>query len=465
MADATQESLNETEKENAPNEEALAGERVRETVRAIKNDDEAALRNILSDSHASDTAEILSLLNKGQRDKLIDMVGDSLDSAVLAELDDNLQAKVAEQLDPEQLVAAVQELETDDAVFVLGEMDATGQQEILEKIPVQDRIVLQRSLDYPNESAGRLMRSDVVAAPPYWTIGQTLDFLRDTEDLPDDFWEILVVDPTHTPVGVVQLNKAMRSSRPTLLGDIMDERLNTIPAEMDREDMARQFERYNLFSAPVVDHDGRLVGVVTADDVFEVIAEEAEEDILRLGGVGDETVSDSMLMAARSRFSWLFVNLLTAILASMVIAMFDASIEQMVALAVLMPIVASMGGNAATQTLTISVRALATRELIPVNAFRVVSREIGIGLVNGILFALLLGAVGAFWFDNAILGVVLAMAMLVNMFVAGMSGILIPIGLDKLGIDPAVASGVFVTTITDVIGFLAFLGFATVFLL
>ena len=463
MADATRENLIETE--IVPDEDAMASERVRETVRAIKNDDEAVLRSILSDTHASDTAELLSLLNKGQRDKLIEMVGDSLDSAVLAELDDNLQAKVAEQLDPEQLVAAVQELETDDAVFVLGEMDETGQKEILEKIPVQDRIVLQRSLDYPNESAGRLMRSDVVAAPPYWTIGQTLDFLRDTEDLPEDFWEILVVDPTHTPVGVVQLNKAMRSSRPTLLKDIMDERLNTIPAEMDREDMARQFERYNLFSAPVVDEDGRLVGVVTADDVFEVIAEEAEEDILRLGGVGDEAVSDSMFMVARSRFSWLFVNLLTAILASMVIALFDASIEQMVALAVLMPIVASMGGNAATQTLTISVRALATRELIPVNAFRVVSREIGIGLVNGVLFALLLGGVGAFWFDNAVLGIVLAMAMVVNMFVAGMSGILIPIGLDKLGIDPAVASGVFVTTITDVIGFLAFLGFATVFLL
>ncbi len=277
------------------------------------------------------------------RQDFLSLVGNHLSSEVLAELDEGIRAEVASALDTNKLVAVVQELDTDDAVFVLGELDDAGQQEILDQIPETDRLVLQRSLDYPEESAGRLMRSDVVAVPPFWTVGKTIDYLRETEDLPDDFYEILVIDPSYSPIRVVQLNKAMRSARPIKLTDIMDEHLTLIPADMDREDMARRFERYNLVSAPVVDEDGRLVGVVTADDIFEVIADEAEEDILLLGGVGDEAVTDTVFEAARGRFNWLFVNLLTAILASMVIAVFEASLEQMVALAVLMPIVASMG--------------------------------------------------------------------------------------------------------------------------
>ena len=446
-------------------EETKAAQLVRETARALKEDDRAALTSIVDNNHEADLAGLIQLLNHEQREKFITAIGDNLDPAVLVELDDAVSAEVSEALKVDTLVSAVQELETDDAVFVLGELEEDDQQKILDRIPETERIVLQRSLDYPDDSAGRLMRSDLVAVPPFWTVGQMIDYLRETDELPDDFLEIFVVDPSHTPMGVVRLNRAMRSARPTKLSEIMDEHLSLIPAHMDREDMARQFARYNLVSAPVVDEDNRLLGVITADDVFEVIVEEAEEDILALGGVGHEALTDNMFEAAGGRFTWLFVNLLTAIFASAVIALFDASIEQMVALAILMPIVASMGGNAATQTLTITVRALATLELMPVNALRVVAREIGIGLLNGVLFAVLIGCVGALWFDNVWLGIVLALAMLVNMLVAGLSGILIPIGLSKAGIDPAVASGVFVTTVTDVIGFLAFLGFGTWILL
>ena len=309
------------------------------------------------------------------------------------------------------------------------------------------------------------MQSGFIAVPPFWTVGQTIDYLRESDDLPDDFLEIYISDPTHTPVGVVHLAEILRAQRPSPMESLLHDDFTVIDAQTDREEVARLFERYNLVSAPVVDEDQRLIGVITADDVFEVIAEEASEDILRLGGVGDEAVSDSLVQTARGRISWLFVNLLTALAASLVIGLFDASIERMVALAVLMPIVASMGGNAGTQTLTITVRGLATQELLPVNQSRVVLRELGVGFLNGVVFAIIAGLVGALWFDDILLGGVLAAAMVVNLIIAALAGILIPIGLDRAGIDPAVASSVFVTTVTDVIGFFAFLGFATIFLL
>ena len=316
---------------------------VNASVSVLKEENKNTLLKLLEAHHESDIAEMIALLNGGQREQFFELIGEDLAPNVLAELDDHTQAWIAERLDPEFLAAALQELETDDAVFVLGELDDDDQKEILDLFPEGERIVLQRSLDYPDESAGRLMQSEVVAVPPFWTVGQVIDYLRITEDLPDDFLEIFVVDPTHTPLGMVKLNKVMRSGRPTLMQEILDDNFTPISAELDREDMARMFERYNLVSAPVVDEDNRLVGVITADDVFEVITEEAEEDILRLGGVGDETVGDDMFRAMRGRFSWLLINLLTAILASIVIGFFDGTIEQMVALAILMPIVASMG--------------------------------------------------------------------------------------------------------------------------
>ncbi len=442
-------------------EQSQAGLLVKTTLTALRENDIKALQQIVRDTHEADMADMVALLSPDARARFISLIGNSLSPEVLAELDEGIRAEVAGALATDTLVAAVQDLETDDAVVVLGELNDAEQKAILNQIPESERVVLQRSLDYPDDSAGRLMRSDLVVVPPYWTIGQTIDYLRDTQELPDDFMEILVVDPSYMPVGVVQLNKVLRSARPVKLVDVMDERLTIIPAHMDREDMARQFERYHLVSAPVVEENGRLVGVVTADDVFEVITEEAEEDILLLGGVGDEAVTDKVFAVARGRFSWLFVNLLTAILASMVIALFEASLEQMVALAILMPIVASMGGNAGTQTLTITVRALATMDLMAVNAVRLILREAWIALINGSLFAVIMGLVSAYWFDNTLLGGVLALAMIVNMLVAGLSGILIPMSLNKAGIDPALASSVFVTTITDVFGFFAFLGLAS----
>ena len=445
--------------------EALTSERMEAVAAAIAAADKPALLAEIAEFHESDVAEMIALLPPDARAAFTRLVGADIPAAVFAELDEGVRDEVVEHLDLETLIATIQALESDDAVGVLEDVDLSERAEILERIPETDRLVLERSLDFPEDSAGRLMQSGFVAVPPYWTVGRTIDHLRETEDLPDSFLEIIIVDPMHKPVGVVKLDRILRTQRPVAVGDVIDADFTLIPATTDREEVARLFERYNLVSAAVVDENQRMLGVITADDVIEVIADEAGEDILLLGGVGDEAVTDTVLRAARGRFSWLFVNLATAIAASVVIALFDASIEQMVALAILMPIVASMGGNAGTQTLTITVRSLATQDIIPLNARRAIYRELGIGFINGAAFAAIVGLVGAFWFDDVPLGVVLAAAMIANMVVAAAAGILVPIGLHRARIDPAVASGVFVTTVTDVIGFFAFLGFATIFLL
>jgi magnesium transporter len=416
--------------------------------------------------HPSDVAELIALLSPDMREKFVRLVDKKIPAEVFAELDPKIMSEIVDHMDFDTFVSAVQELDSDDAVFILEDMDKKDVQEVLEQMPETDRLVLQRALDYPEDSAGRMMRSDYVAVPPFWTVGQTIDYLREDQDLPDEFLEIFVVEPTHKPIGIVQLNQVLRAQRSAVMGEIIDDDFTAVSVDTDREQVARLFERYNLVSTPVVDAEQRMVGVITADDVLEVITEEAGEDILRLGGVtGEATMSDSVVGSIRGRFTWLLVNLATAIAASIVIGLFDASIEKMVALAVLMPIVASMGGNAGTQTLTIAVRGLATRELSVVTARRVIVREVSIGLINGLLFAAIGGLIGAFWFNDVWLGLVLAMAMVVTLIVAALAGILVPIGLDRMGVDPAVASSVFVTTVTDVIGFLAFLGFATILLL
>ena len=325
-------------------------------------------------------------------------------------------------------------------------------------------MALKRGFEYPEDSAGRLMQSDFIAVPPFWSVGQTIDFMRETEDLPDTFSQIYVVDPSFHLHGIVKLDRLLRAKRPTLIESIQDDELMPVLDEQDQEDVARLFTRYDLISAPVVDANNRMVGVITADDVVEVIASEAEEDIKLLGGVGDESLADSVVSATQSRFVWLLVNLVTAILASAVIKLFDATIEQMVALAVLMPIVASMGGNAGTQTMTVAVRALATKELGPVNVTRVIYREVAVGLLNGLIFAFIMAMVVLVWLGIAPLSLVIAAAMVFNLVAAAAAGILIPLMLDRLGYDPAVASGVFVTTVTDVVGFFAFLGLAALWL-
>ncbi len=462
MSETAKDSASESDIQAVETLTSEAYEAISDWVRA---QDRAALLADLDARHESDIAEIITVLAPDLRTALLQLIGDALAPEVFAELDDAVRDDVLEVIDTDTVVNTVQQLDSDDAVFVLEDMDEGERQEVLEQIPQTDRLVLERALDFPEDSAGRLMQSSFISVPPFWSVGRTIDYLRDTKDLPDDFLEIYIIDPTYSPVGVVHLAEMLRAQRTNTMEALQHEDFYIIQAETDREEVALLFERYNLVTAPVVDEDSRLIGVITADDVFEVIAEEAGEDILRLGGVGDEAVTDTVLDTARGRASWLFLNLLTAITASLVIGLFDASIEKMVALAVLMPIVASMGGNAGTQTLTITVRALATQELLPVNAARLVYREFGVGLLNGMVFAIITGIIGGVWFGDNLLGMVLAAAMIVNLVVAALAGILIPIGLNRVNIDPALASSVFVTTVTDVIGFFAFLGFATLFLL
>ncbi|HSD92895.1 MAG TPA: magnesium transporter, partial [Methyloceanibacter sp.] len=351
-----------------------------------------------------------------------------------------------------------------EAVYVIEDLDKEEQSDILAKLPPFERAQLERSLEYPEDSAGRIMQTDLISVPPFWSVGQAIDYMRLADDLPDRFYEIFVVDPAYHLIGSVALNRLLRSKRPVTIEQITDRDIHPIQVDADQEEVAREFERYNLTSAPVVDKGGRLVGVITADDIVEVVQEEASEDILKMGGVAGESVTDSVWRTTRHRFTWLFFNLFTALLAASVIGLFEATIEQMVALAVLMPIVASMGGNAGNQTMTVTVRALAMKDLGSANAMRVIGREATVGLLNGLVFALLLGAVVYFWFGNDELGLVIAAAMVVNFVVAALAGILIPLTLDYLDIDPAVASVVFVTTITDVVGFFAFLGLAALWL-
>ncbi|MGB5092463.1 MAG: magnesium transporter [Parvibaculum sp.] len=445
-------------------EAALTPGFVRSVLDAVDRADAVEVKRLVVELRPADMAELLELLRQDERHDLIDMLGADFDTEVLSELDESVRDDVLERLDPKDIAAALTEMDSDDAVYLLEDLDEKDQREILDQLPASDRAAIEQSLDYPEYSAGRLMQRELVAVPPFWDVGQTIDYLREAETLPDAFYEIFVVDPGYKPIGTVPLSRIMRMKRPTKISEIMETEQTLIPVTMDQEDVAYQFNKYDLISAAVVDENDRLVGVVTVDDIVDVIAEEASEDIRLLGGVGEESISDSIIQTTRSRFSWLFINLLTAILASTVIGFFDATISQMVALAVLMPIVASMGGNAGTQTMTIAVRALATRDLVPFNASRIITREVMVGFINGIMFAVLMGLAGGLWFENASLGLVLAAAMIINMLAAGFAGILIPIGLDKMGVDPAVSSAVFLTTVTDVVGFFAFLGLAALVL-
>jgi magnesium transporter len=445
-------------------EGALRGVFVKGVRAAISSKDHRSIRSLTKGLHESDLADLLETLNPQERSRLIDTIGADLDPSILVEVDETVRDELVEQLPNKQLAEAVEELDSDEAVYVLEDMDEEDRREILDNVPQDVRFAVVRSLEYPEDSAGRLMRQNFIHVPSYWTVGQTIDYLRDESDLPDRFHEIFVTTPSFHLKGTVALDRLLRTRRDKGVQELMDEEAYVIDVNLDQEEMARQFERYNLLSAPVTDADHRLIGVVTVDDVVEVIQEEAEEDILRLGGVSDESLGDSVFNTAYRRFSWLFVNLVTAILASMVIGMFDATIEQMVALAILMPIVASMGGNAGTQTMTVTVRALATRNLGAANAKRIITREALVGVLNGLAFALLLALVVMFWFGSTMLAYVIAAAMVVNLMIAALAGILIPLFLDYQKIDPAVASSVFVTTVTDIVGFFAFLGLAALFI-
>jgi len=427
-------------------------------VAAVEAADGDRLAEIAEPIHEADLADILEALKGQQRRLFVQLLGSRFDFRSLTEVDDKVREEILDLLPTEAVVEGVRDLDTDDAVYILEDLDEGEQRQILDRMPEAERAPLQRSLEFPEESAGRRMQSEFIAVPPFWTVGQTIDYMRDSDDLPSEFYEIFIVDPAFRPIGTVTLNHLLRSKRPVPMEKIMDREIYTVRASEDQEVVARTFERYDLVSSAVIDDSERLVGVITVDNIIDVIEEEADEDIRLLGGVGDEEISDSVLSTTRSRFVWLLVNLGTAILASWVISLYDGSISQMVALAVLMPIVASMGGNAGTQTMTVAVRALATRDLARFNVRRVITRETIVGFLNGCMFAVIMGVVAAFWFANVQLGGVLAVAMVLNMLAAGVFGILIPLGLHRMKLDPAVASGPFVTTVTDVVGFFVFLG-------
>lgn len=432
---------------------------------AIETADRDTIEAMAGDLHEADVGDLIEALAPDERAPFIQLLGDNFDFTALTEVDETVRVQLIEELPPEAVAEGVRDLDSDDAVYILEDLDDEDQAEILSKLPPLDRITLRRSLDFPEETAGRRMQTDFIAVPPFWTVGQTIDYLRDHKDLPEDFYEVFIIDPGFRFLGAVALNRLLRSPRPTRMGDIMNDERQRVLATDDQEDVARLFERYNLISAAVVDDKERLVGVITVDDIVDVIQAEAEEDIRALAGVGDEEISDSVFYTLKTRWVWLAVNMLTAFLASSVIGLFSGSISKMVALAILMPIVASMGGNAGTQTMTVTVRALATRDLDANNVWRIFGRELSVGLLNGGSFAVIVGLAAATWFLDPLLGLVIGAAMIVNLLSAATAGILIPLAFERFRIDPAVASGVFVTMVTDVVGFLAFLGLASWILL
>ena len=435
--------------------------------RAVSVEDVDAIDALMEPLHPADIADILEQISSGERAALLALWSRGIDGEVLSELDWSIREDILPLLPSDVLADAVRELDSDDVVDLVEDLEEDQQGAILGALDDADRVAVEQALSFPEGSAGRLMQREVVRAPEHWNVGQMIDYLRSEKaELPEQFYHIILVTPAMKPVGYVSLGRLLSSARATSLKDILEDSFRTIPAKQDEDDVAYAFNQYHLISAPVVDDDGRLVGVITIDDAMSVLDEVNEEDLRRLAGLGvDESLSDTTFETVRQRFPWLFVNLGTAILASVVIAQFEAVIAQLVALAVLMPIVASMGGNAGTQSLALAVRGLATRDLTSANLWRVVMREAGVGALNGLAFALVMGIVGYVWFDSVLLGGVIAGAMVVNLVVAGLAGILIPVALERFGADPALASGTFVTTVTDVVGFFAFLGLAALVLI
>jgi magnesium transporter len=452
------------ESEREDDDYPLNRQAVARIIEAVDAGDRELLLAEMEPLHAADIADLLEQINSSDRRGLIALYGQEFDGDILSELDESIREEVIDLLTPEVLADAVRELDSDDVVDLVEDLEDLQQATILSALEDSDRIAVQQSLTYPEYSAGRLMQREVVMAPEHWCVGDAIDYMRHVEDLPEQFYHIILVDPRLHPVGNVTLGRIMGARRDVALKDLVEDTFHTIRVTRDEGDVAYMFNQYHLISAPVVDEDDRLVGVITIDDAMAVLDEEHEEDIMRLAGVGEGGLNDSVIETSKQRVPWLAVNLLTAILASLVIAQFEATITQFVALAVLMPIVASMGGNAATQSLTVAVRALATKDLTGSNVWRVLLREVMVGAINGLIFAAVMGVEGIVWFGGPQLGYVIAAAMVINLVVAGLAGAAIPVMMDRMGIDPALGSGTFVTTVTDVVGFFAFLGLAAMFL-
>ena len=431
----------------------------------IQNNDAEFITNSFKEMHPADTADIIEHLSENDREKLIKLNNFKIEPEVFIELNESIQSEIIKYLSTDTIVSILKNLESDNAIKILENLDEKNKDVVLNSLPPKDRFVLQESLSYPEDTAARLMQREFTAIPSNWSVGQTIDYLRENKDLPEEFLEIFIVDNEFKPIGTVPSSKVLRTSRDTKMQSIMLETQLSIPVDMDQEEVGHLFENYNLNSACVVDKSNKLVGMITSDDVLTVLKEEAEEDALRLAGVGDEEITDGVLKKTKRRFNWLLLNLFTAFLATWVISLFGATIEQMVALAFLMPIVASMGGNAGMQTLAVTIRTLATNELTKNNFIQTVSKEFSIGILNGIIFAIISALIVQLWFKDVKLSLIISISMVLNMIVAGLFGILVPVALKRMKIDPAIASSVFVTTITDVIGFLSFLGIGAYFFL
>jgi len=429
----------------------------------ISTNDNEFISKSFKEMHPADAADIIEHLNESDREKLVKINDFKVEPEVFVELNESIQAEIIKHLSTDSVVFILKNLESDDAIKIIENLDETNKNDVLSSLPPKDKFALLESLSYPEDSAARIMQREFTAIPSNWSVGQTIDYLRENKDLPEEFLEIFIVDNEFKPIGSVPSSKVLRTPREKKMQSIMNESQLTIPVEMDREEVANMFENYNLNSACVVDKNNKLVGMITSDDVLTVLKEEAEEDALRLAGVGDEEITDGVLKKTKRRFNWLLLNLLTAILASIVIGFFKEDIEKVVALAVLMPIVASMGGNAGMQTLAVTIRTIATNQLTKNNFTQNVLKEFLIGILNGIIFAIISAFVVYFWFNDITLSLIISISMVLNMIVAGLFGILVPITLKKIKIDPAIASSVFVTTITDVIGFLSFLGVGAYF--
>ena len=432
---------------------------------AFRDEKYQRLRTLIAPLHPADKAELLERLSEEDLKILVSQLGPDFDAEILPYLHEEVREDVRDLLNPDVFVASLPQLESDDVVTIAGELDPEQLDEVLSALSIKERALIEQSLAYPEDSAGRMMQREMVVVPPFWTVGQAIDFLRSSELDRAEFYLIMVTDASGYPVGEVRLHKLLCTQRQRRIVEIMDTEIRSIPVTMDQEEVALLFRRYGMVTTSVIDADGRLVGVITLDDIIDVIDEEAEEDLMALAGVSDASIRTSVLETLRGRAPWLFVNLITAVIASVVIGFFESTIEKIVALAVLMPIVTSMGGNAGTQTVTVAVRAIAMREFSPTVAITFILRELYVGVANGLLFAVVTAGLSYVWFGDAQIAAVLGFAMLVNIVVAAISGTLIPLALVKIGVDPAVASSVFITTITDVIGFLVFLGLATLYLL
>jgi magnesium transporter len=469
MADSDQIAAATPPEDNTPNqvmdeETRLRPDFVDKVLDAVDAGHDETARKLVAPLHPADVADLIELAARDEREGLVKALAGIVSPDVLAEMNEYVREDLLDELEPQQVADIAGQLETDDAVALIEDLDRADQQAVLRAMDPDDRAAVEEALSYPEESAGRLMQRDLCAVPEHWEVGQVIDYLRSTADLPTDFWEVFVVSPNHHPVGTCKLSQILRTPRGTAVGAIMAREQTLIPVDMDQEDVALRFQKYALVSAAVVDEEGRLVGMITVDDVVHIIQEEAGEDVLLLSGAGEGDINEPVRLTVRRRLFWLVINLGTAIIAASVVSLFQGEIGRYAVLAVLMPIVAGMGGNAGTQTLAVAVRAIATNQLTQSNTLRAFGRELTIALANGVSLCVLIGVGVSIIFGNPLLGAVMGAAMVINNLAAGLGGILVPVTLDRLDIDPAVSSAVFVTTITDVTGFFSFLGLAALFL-